>query len=110
MGLGERLALKASLSLILFTGGIAIAVGLLTQNVPVALLGSGIIFLGLYWFYVRFYRKRKPAHPFGPPDGKPDIYFPRSDIPRPLYEDMWRMQDEKRRVIEEDRSKDEHTD
>lgn len=84
MALGERLALKASLFLILFTGGIAAAIGALTQSLYAVLLGSGIISLSLYWFYVRYYRKRKPVHPLGPPDGRPDNYFPRTDIPRPL--------------------------
>ena len=92
----ERLALKASLAFILFLGGIVLAVGALTQSIPEALLGSGLMLIGLYWFYVRYYRQRKPRHPFGPPDGKPDIYFPRSNIPRPLYEDMRRMKEKEK--------------
>jgi hypothetical protein len=94
----------------LFTGGIVVAIGVLIQGPPAVLLGSEIIALGLYWFYVRIHRQRKPVHPFGPPDGKPDIYFPRSDIPRPLYEDMRRMLEEKRRLSKEDGSKHENKD
>ena len=45
----------------------------------------------MYLFYVRYYWKRKPVHPFGPADGKPDTCFP-----RPLYEDLQRMQEEEK--------------
>ena len=33
-----------------------------------------------------------------PPEGKMDIYFPRTNIPRPIHEDFRRMQEKKRKL------------
>ena len=33
-----------------------------------------------------------------PPEAKADIYFPRTDIPRPIHEDFRRMEEKRRRL------------
>jgi len=33
-----------------------------------------------------------------PPEGKTDIYFPRTDIPRPVHADFRRMQEKKQKL------------
>lgn len=47
------------------------------------------------WFLVfcylnyRFvYKKEKAKYPLAPPEGRMDVYFPRTNIPRPIYEDV----------------------
>lgn len=41
--------------------------------------------------------KKHPKYPLVPPEGKGDIYFPRSDIPRPIFEDFRKMREKKRK-------------
>lgn len=62
------------------------------------LIVLAICFTALYadWFYVRYYKKKKPRYPIVPPEGKSDIYS-RANIPRPIYEDFRRMQEKKKR-------------
>jgi len=40
--------------------------------------------------YRHVYKGKKPKYPLVPPEGRTDIYFPRTDIPRPIYEDVRR--------------------
>jgi len=40
--------------------------------------------------YKHVYKGKKPKYPLVPPEGQTDIYFPRTDIPRPIYEDVRR--------------------
>jgi hypothetical protein len=52
-------------------------------------------FLGTFFIYSyllhRFvYKRAKPKYPIVPPEGRTDIYFPRTDIPRPIHEDVRR--------------------
>lgn len=66
--------------------GLFIAVFLATAYwLPVALFGL-VYFCGSYFLYSR-YVKRVLPRPLAPAEAN-DIYFPRSDIPRPLYEDQ----------------------
>lgn len=60
-----------------------------------SLLGSLVIYCIL--LYQSVYRRRRPRYPIVPPEGRTDIYFPRSDIPRPIYEDAQRYPDTVRR-------------
>ncbi|HKZ94696.1 MAG TPA: hypothetical protein VJ249_08990 [Candidatus Bathyarchaeia archaeon] len=50
----------------------------------------------LYFLYVRYYKKENVRYPLVPPEGKGDVYFPRSKIPRPIHEDMRRMREKER--------------
>jgi hypothetical protein len=60
-----------------------------------SLLGPLVIYCIL--LYQSVYRRRRPRYPIVPPEGRTDIYFPRSDIPRPIYEDAQRYPDTLRR-------------
>ncbi|UCE95885.1 MAG: hypothetical protein JSV51_09330 [Candidatus Bathyarchaeota archaeon] len=48
-------------------------------------LGPFIIYC--YIAYHSVYKGKKPKYPIVPPEGRPEIYFPRTDIPRPIHED-----------------------
>ncbi len=41
----------------------------------------------LYWFV---YKRVEPKYPMVPPEGRMDVYFPRTRIPRPIHEDVRR--------------------
>jgi len=52
----------------------------------------------VFWFYSMRQRKRRVQYPIVPPEGKPDIYFPRTKIPRPIHEDFRKMDERKRKL------------
>jgi hypothetical protein len=43
-----------------------------------------------YLVYTGTYLRLKRKYPMVPPEGQSDIYFPRTNIPRPIYEDAQR--------------------
>ena len=88
--------------LLLAICGVPLATAALFHNIPVIAVCLGIVALYVYWFYVRYYKKRKPRYPLVPPEGKADIYS-RANIPRPIYEDFRRMQEKKKRFAKLDR-------
>lgn len=57
-----------------------------------------------YFFYVRLYQKKKAKYPLAPLEGNADVYFPRTDIPRPVHADFRQLQ-EKKRKLEKTRKK-----
>ncbi len=59
--------------------------------------------LDLYLFYLVLILRRKPQYPLGPPEGKYDTYLPRTNIPRPLYDDFRKMKERKRKFAKIDR-------
>lgn len=93
----EKRILKLWFALILFAGIAGLASALLIQNVLIIAVTFGIIGLDVYWFYLRYYRHRKPRYPLVPPEGKGDVYFPRTNIPRPVYQDFRQMKEKKRK-------------
>jgi len=61
------------------------------------MLGITVVTL-VFWFYSMRQRKRRVQYPIVPPEGKPDIYFPRTKIPRPIHEDFRKMDERKRKL------------
>jgi hypothetical protein len=55
----------------------------------IALFSAGFL-LYCYLVYTSTYLRLKRKYPMAPPEGRPDIYFPRTNIPRPIYEDLQR--------------------
>jgi len=50
-----------------------------------------VLFLVYCYFLHHFvYKGEKAKYPMMPPEGRMDAYFPRTNIPRPIYEDMQR--------------------
>jgi hypothetical protein len=43
-----------------------------------------------YLVYTATYLRLKRKYPLVQPEGRPDIYYPRTNIPRPIYEDAQR--------------------
>jgi len=77
--------------------GVPLAAAILIQNVLIIVVALGCMAFDLYWLYIRYYKKRKPRYPMVPPEGKADIYS-RANIPRPIHEDLRRMQEKKKRL------------
>jgi hypothetical protein len=75
----------------------AVATVLLLRNVLMSLIVFGVVAFDLYWFYVRYHHKRRPRYPLVPPEGRGDVYMPRTNIPRPIYADLRGMKEKKRK-------------
>jgi len=59
------------------------------QNYLWSIIYSVIFFTYSYFLYHVVYKKAKTKYPIVPPEGRmEDAYFPRTRIPRPLYEDV----------------------
>ncbi|MDH5450606.1 MAG: hypothetical protein OEX77_06870 [Candidatus Bathyarchaeota archaeon] len=50
----------------------------------------GCFIMYCYLLYRSVYKGTKPKYPIIPPEGRTDIYFPRTNIPRPIHEDVRR--------------------
>jgi len=91
---GKALNRKVKLWLLLLLG-ICIYTPLIflyaIANILAGAIVSSICFLlYCYLLYHFVYKREKPKYPMVPPEGRMDIYFPRTNIPRPIYEDVQR--------------------
>ena len=57
----------------------------------------------MYFCHVRCSKKERVRYPLVPPEGRGDVYFPRSKIPRPIHEDMRRVEEQRRKFAKLDR-------
>jgi len=53
-----------------------------------SILGAFLVYCYLAYHFVQ--KGEKARYPMVPPEGRMDVYFPRTNIPRPIYEDMQR--------------------
>ena len=67
-----------------------IFMSILKQNYMGTALYSACFLFYSYLVYTATYLRVKRKYPLVPPEGRPDIYFPRTNIPRPIYEDARR--------------------
>lgn len=97
LGIGRNLVVMIGISAIFVVEGLLLVSGILVQSIWMCVIAAGTIAFTLYFFYVRLYQKKEARYPMAPLEGKTDIYFPRTSIPRPIHADMRRMQEKKRR-------------
>lgn len=98
MGSGKNRVLQTGMASIFVVQGLALTGAILLQNIWAVLVVLSVMVFTIYFFYVRLYQKKEARYPLVPPEGKADIYFPRTDIPRPIHEDFRRMREKKRRL------------
>ncbi|MGB9676361.1 MAG: hypothetical protein ACPL0C_04160 [Candidatus Bathyarchaeales archaeon] len=67
-------------------------------NVWAVLLSLTVLGVDLYWYYVRRVKGKKPRYPLATPEGRADVYLPRTDIPRPVIADFREIEEKKRRM------------
>lgn len=60
---------------------------MLAQNFFWSIIYLGVFLAYCYFLYYFVYKRAKTKYPIVPPEGRMDAYFPRTDIPRPIYED-----------------------
>jgi len=67
------------------------------------LVYAGAAFVYFYMLHRHVYRHLHAKYPLAPPEGRMDIYSPRTNIPRPIYEDErrypWLFRRKKRRDL-----------
>lgn len=82
---------------VLVANGLAIASAIILRNIWFVVLVLGIIAFDIYLYFFRFHQKKEPRYPLVPPEGKGDVYLPRTDIPRPIHADFRKMREKRRR-------------
>lgn len=97
LGSWKKPVLQIGIGLIFFVQGLALVSAILLQNILMCLIVLGAIGFTIYFFYVRLYQKKEAKYPLVPPEGKVDIYFPRTNIPRPIHGDFREMCEKKQR-------------
>ena len=97
MGTAKKLATLIGMSIVFAVEIVWFVIGVLIRSIWWCTVSSGAIALTIYYLYVRLYLKKKARYPIVPPEGKTDIYFPRTDIRRPVYADFRKMKEKKRR-------------
>ena len=81
------------------SNALAFGVSILWQHFWLAAVILGITVASLiFWYYSIRQRKRRVQYPLVPPEGRSDIYFPRTKIPRPIHEDFRKMDERKRKL------------
>lgn len=98
LGVGKKLVVLIGISIILVVEGLWLLIGILVQSIWTCAIALGTIAFTLLFFCVRLYQKKEARYPLVPPEGKTDIYFPRTNIPRPVHADFRKMQENKRRL------------
>ena len=97
---------KVKFLLLLFAGACIFMPPLLIFTLHAPLSFYGVLFTTqiLGWFFIYCYliyrsvcKGRKPKYPIVPPEGRTDIYLPRTDIPRPIHENARRYPDSRKR-------------
>ncbi|MCK5593144.1 hypothetical protein KAI31_03500 [Candidatus Bathyarchaeota archaeon] len=68
------------------------------QSIRISVIAFGVIAFTIYFLYVRLYQKKEAKYPIVPLEGKTDIYFPRTNIPRTVYADFRNMQEKKQKL------------
>ena len=86
------------LILVAISYGIILASAIIGPSIWMATFVVGAVSMILFFYYLRRHRKRRPRYPLVPPEARPDVYLPRTDIPRPIHEDIRRMEEKKRQL------------
>lgn len=93
----KKRVVQIGTAFVLVANGLAIASAIILQNIWFVVLVLGIIAFDIYLYFFRLHRKKEPRYPLVPPEGKGDVYLPRTDIPRPIHADFRKMREKRRR-------------
>ena len=96
MGKGKKLVLQITIVSALLALGLALASAIILQSIWMIVIVLGAIVFSIF-SYVKLRHKRKQKYPLVPPEGKADIYLPRTDIPRPIHKDFRELREKKRK-------------
>lgn len=94
---GKKRIVQIGTVFIMIANGLAIASAIILRDMWFVVLVLGIVAFDVYLYYFMKCRKKEPRYPLVPPEGKQDIYLPRTNIPRPIHADYRRMQEKKRK-------------
>ena len=98
MSLRKKLVVIVGIFAVFVVEGLWFLIGFLTRSIWTCMIASGIVAFTIYFLYVRLFQKKEARYPLVPPEGKADIYFPRTNIPRPIHADFRKMQEKKQKI------------
>jgi len=100
----RKLALQVGTACVCVVNGFTIGTWVVFQNILLTMyLFLASMPFDMFLFYVLLIVRRKPQYPLALPEGKGDMYLPRTNIPRPLFEDFRKMKERKRKFAKIDR-------
>lgn len=70
----------------------------LIGSVWLVLFSLAVLVVDFYWYYVRRVKGKRPRYPLAPPEGKADVFLPRTDIPRPVIADFREIEEKRRKM------------
>jgi hypothetical protein len=94
----EKRALDLFFFLLLLLNGFLLACLVIIRSLWAILLSLIVLTVDFYWYYVRRVKGKKPRYPLVPPEGRADVYLPRTDIPRPVIADFREIEEKKRKI------------
>lgn len=98
MVIERKLAFWVGLFFVSIGNVFAIASWVFLQNILLTVLSAlASIPFDMHLFYLLLIVRRKPQYPLVPPEGKWDMYLPRTGIPRPVIADFREIEEKKRK-------------
>lgn len=94
---GRKVAQQITTFLVLATSGLACIATFLFGSIWAILLVVGFVIFDLALYFRWLSGKRRVQYPIVPPEGRGDMYLPRTDIPRPVVEDFRKIEEKKRK-------------
>jgi len=98
LSLRKKLVVIVGIFAVFVVEGLWFLIGFLTRSIWTCMIASGIVAFTIYFLYVRLFQKKEARYPLVPPEGKADIYFPRTNIPRPVHADFRKIQEKKQKI------------
>lgn len=94
---GRKKAVWATTILVAGINGLVLASLLIVRNLLGAALIIGAVVFDLAIYY-QIIRKRRIKYPLVPPEGKSDMYFPFTRVPRPVIAEAREAEEKKKKL------------
>jgi hypothetical protein len=94
---GRKKAVWVTTILVAGINGLALASLLIVRNIFGAAVIIGAVVFDLTVYY-QIVRKKRIQYPLLPPEGKPDMYFPFTRVPRPVIAEARKAEEKKKKL------------
>jgi len=94
---GRKTTLYIAIVIVILVYTLALAGAIVIQNFWMLAVTTGLAIFSLYVISNQIKNRRKVRYPLVPPEGKSDMYVPRTNIPRPVIEDFRKVEEKKKK-------------